>query len=468
MSDDFPSPQLSSLQRCFQGVFPSPMSTCAADGTPNVTFISQVYYVDKEHVALSCQFFNKTQENILQNPFAQVELIDPVTFETYVLELRYEHSETGGPLFDLMSTRIQAIASRVGMTGIFQLRSSDVYRVLSLTAAPGYLLPEEVQPDVEELRESPPSLRSELRALALVTQRLRNAADLDALFNALFRALNEGLGFEHVMILMLDESGERLYTVAGFGYGQAGIGAEVRVGSGLIGAVAEHQKTVRVSHVEADLSYGRAIRNAAQAPGSEPPNANLEIKLPGLPDARSQIAIPLVAQGRLLGVLAVESRSTLGFEDWHESFLDIVGGQVASALETAMQNADEEAPPGIRSGPPPTESEQQRTRHFCFYRNDDCVFVDGEYLVRNVPGRILWKILKSYAELARTDFNNRELRLDPSLGLPQVKDNLESRLILLRKRLEQKCPDLRMVSKARGQFRLEVACKVELAEKDSA
>ncbi len=168
-------------------------------------------------------------------------------------------------------------------------------------------------------------------------------------------------------------------------------------------------------------------------------------------------------------MLAVESRRALDFEDWHEAFLDIVGAQAASALENMMLRAEAEESRELpkAADPPQCPHEERRRRSFCFFKNDDCVFVDGEYLIRNLPGRILWKILKSHQESGRVDFNNRELRLDPTLGLPPIKDNLESRLILLRKRLELKCAGVRLSPKARGQFRLELDCDLELTEKES-
>jgi hypothetical protein len=141
--------------------------------------------------------------------------------------------------------------------------------------------------------------------------------------------------------------------------------------------------------------------------------------------------------------------------------------QIALGIDRMIERGDEaeSAPPSAHPGAPARPQRPTRTRRLTYYRSDDAIFVDDEYLIRNIPARILWKVLGESTRTGRTDFSNRELRVDQSLGLPPVKDNLESRLILLRHRLKEKCPDLQIVSTGRGRFALRANAALELIER---
>ena len=129
------------IKPALQGVIPSHVVTCSADGNPNASTISQVYYVDPDHVALSHQFFNKTRRNLEENTRAVAWVMSPETFETWDLEIEFVRSETSGPVFDVMEMQIEAIASWVGMKGIFKLRAADIFRVVAVTKTTGERLP---------------------------------------------------------------------------------------------------------------------------------------------------------------------------------------------------------------------------------------------------------------------------------------------------------------------------------------
>lgn len=96
------------------------------------------------------------------------------------------------------------------------------------------------------------------------------------------------------------------------------------------------------------------------------------------------------------------------------------------------------------------------------FESDDSVFIDDAYLVKGVPGRILRKIACAYLSEGRCEFSNKEIRLDSSLQLPDFKDNLETRLILLRRRIEERCDFLQIVPIARGRFRFDVKRRLKL------
>ena len=89
--------RLSDLAPCFEGVIPSIIATAAADGMPNVSYLSHVVRVDDDHVALSNQFFAKTAANVRANPQVTLILVDGVTGAQFLLDIRFVRSVDAGP-----------------------------------------------------------------------------------------------------------------------------------------------------------------------------------------------------------------------------------------------------------------------------------------------------------------------------------------------------------------------------------
>ena len=449
--------------RCFYGFVPAMIATSDREGMPNVSYLSEIERLPGDRIALSCQFFNKTKRNVLENPRVVLEVYDPVSFEAYRIEARFSHEEAEGPLFDRMAARISAIASQVGMKGVFALRTADVYDVLSVEPREGFLDASPETPHDAALPDTRP--RSELRALQTISQRLRAASDLDSLLAALFESLEQELGFEHAMVLFPDEAGEKLYVVGTHGYQEGEVGAEVPIGQGLVGTVARDREVVRVGVVDAELRYQRAIRGKVERMGGRG-TLSPELPLPGLSDVESQLALPLLVGDRLVGVFAVESRERMAFDAWHETFLEVVSNQVASAIDSVLLRSreEEEAEAPVTTTRDAEKTQAQVARRLRYFAHDECLFVDDEYLIRNVPARILWYVLTTHAKTGRTEFTNRELRVQSAIGLPGPRDNLESRLVLLRRRLAEKCPDLAIPSIGRGRFQLVLRTAVDLGE----
>ena len=121
------------MMEALEGIVPSCIITCSKAGIPNATFISQVYYVDNNHVAISHQFFNKSIRNIRENPYASVNVVNPEDFRMLKLDLEFSHSEIEGNTFDQMKIQLEAIATMSGIEDVFKLKSSEIFKVNTVT-----------------------------------------------------------------------------------------------------------------------------------------------------------------------------------------------------------------------------------------------------------------------------------------------------------------------------------------------
>ncbi|MFP5440401.1 MAG: GAF domain-containing protein [Gammaproteobacteria bacterium] len=441
---------LDAIRPCFEGVVPSILATCDAAGIPNVTYVSQVHYVDASHVALTFQFFNKTRENILANPQATLFLLHPETSARYRLALLYRRTECEGPLFESMKAKLSAIASHSGMSGVFRLQGSDVYQVLDVEQVPGV-----------EVAVPPAIQRSRMTALRAMVPRVVSSTDLATLLERTLAGLEAEFGFRHAMILFADA--HRLYTVASRGYAQSGIGSEFPLGRGVIGVAAQYRTPIRIAHMTSEYSYGRAIREHVAGAGLDD-LLETAIPFPGLPEPHSQLAVPVIAANRLLGVLHVESPEAQRFTWEDEDALVTIAGLLGEAV-LALQHAADSSEDAARESAvkPEVGGSPLAVRH---YARNDSVFLGEDYLIKGVAGAILWRLLNLYVKEQRTEFSNRELRLDSALKLPDVDDNLEARLILLQKRLAERDGAIVIEKTGRGRFRLAVRRPLLLQEVD--
>jgi len=471
--------RLETLASCFQGLIPATLFTCSRDGIPNVAFLSHVEYVDPRHVALSFQFFNKSKANISENPHALVRLIDPDTSQGWALRLRYVRSETAGPVFERMDLRIEAIASYSGLKGIFKLLAADIYEVQSVEPVEGEWARGDAGP-IDRTRR--PDAVFTMQALQDLSARIHTAGCLDGLLDSILEGMETSFGFTHAMILMPTADDGGLVTIASRGYPENGVGAEVRFGEGICGVVAEARKPIRISGLLRQMLYAFAIEKRAAEQGLC--SLVRRIALPGLAAPDSQLGVPLLYRGELIGVLVVESDQPYRFHEEDKTAIELLGSYLAIAIHSmAMQ---EREPVAAEATPAPVAVQapvpvpgavakpavgagaaagEPRRREVAYYAADECILVDGEYLIRSLPAKIFWKLLNVRQGEGRIEFTNRELRLDKSLNLPEWKDNLESRLLLLRRRLEQKCPDLRIVPTARGRFALQLGSDLVLVQK---
>lgn len=437
-------PDLDLIRACLEGGLPKQVASCSPTGLTDICEVPQLCFVDAQHVALPYACTTTLRSNLLANPRAAATVSHPETAARYRLALEFLGTESSGPLFNSLQAR------HASTPGMLPLLGVDICRVLSVEQLAGEMLP------------LPPAPCNRLAAVRLLSQRLAAADELSQAFDLVLDGLNSEMGMDHALILCVDESGQWLYTVASRGYAQSGVGSEVELGSGLIGAVAQFRAPVRLASLAGEYREPGLHLGPAAVGG--------DIPFPALHRPHSQLAVPIAAGNWLAGVLYVESADQRRFDYQDEDALVALGQQLGLAmrwltrptelLPEVSETLDEEITPS------PTPLGKPVTIRY--FATTQSVFLDEDYLIKGVAGAVLWLLLCDYARDGRSEASNRALRLDPRLKLPDFGDNLYTRLLLLQRRLGERCDWLALDKLGRGRFRLRVDRPVQLVDGEAA
>ncbi len=192
----------------------------------------------------------------------------------------------------------------------------------------------ENQETIDRLNRDLAKKSNEVRIIQQISSEITSTLDLDEVLAIVLRAMERVLGFQYSMVLLKDLAQAKLRVFASRGYEPDGVGAEVALGHGVLGVVAERKRMMRIGNIGSSVAYLAGIRARMEAAGDLAPGAATPT-LPGLAKAQSQLALPLQVKDRLIGVLAVESPKANAFDELDEILLTIVANQAATAIDNA-------------------------------------------------------------------------------------------------------------------------------------
>ena len=182
-------------------------------------------------------------------------------------------------------------------------------------------LEQRVTERTEEVAQASERMRrraAQLEISAEVARAVASVRDLETLLSQVARLISARFGFYHVGIFLLDEAGEYAVLQAANSEGGQRMlarGHKLRVGQvGIVGYVTGADQPRLALDVGKDAAY---------------------FDNPDLPQTRSEMAVPLKVQERVIGALDVQSRQAAAFGEEDIALLALLADQVAIAIENA-------------------------------------------------------------------------------------------------------------------------------------
>jgi sigma-B regulation protein RsbU (phosphoserine phosphatase) len=151
-----------------------------------------------------------------------------------------------------------------------------------------------------------------LKTLTNISREFSSILDLNELLSKLISSMREMIHYDAFSILLVDHEAKALRHLFSVRYDKRVNIDNVPLGKGITGAAAESREVVRVHDTAKDPRY-----------------------IASHPDIRSEVAVPLMVQDRVVGVMDLESDRVGYFSDDQVRTLALLAPQVASSLENA-------------------------------------------------------------------------------------------------------------------------------------
>jgi sigma-B regulation protein RsbU (phosphoserine phosphatase) len=146
-----------------------------------------------------------------------------------------------------------------------------------------------------------------------VSDILANSLDLDTTLRRVAEVVRSVIDYEIFAILLVNEKTQELRFRFQVGYPAEFAQGKLKVGEGVTGRAAQLRRAILVDDVTQDPTYIAAV-----------------------PNVRSELAIPLIAKNRVIGVIDLEARDPGYFNEEHQRLLTLVASRIAGGIENAQ------------------------------------------------------------------------------------------------------------------------------------
>jgi phosphoserine phosphatase RsbU/P len=240
---------------------------------------------------------------------AAVEEGRPILVDDIRLEPRYQ-----GPLRNMLSQLAVPMRRKGRVIGALNLLSERTGAFTSQDEALLRQFAAHVAVAIENARlfKSERQYVDTLETLAEIGREMSSILDLDVLLTRIAGLTKRLIDYRTFGILLLNEATQELDMKFAVRYGEDATSKRVKLGQGLVGWAAEHKEPVLVSDVSKDPRYLNLV-----------------------PDARSELVIPMLIKDRCIGVFDLESPELDAFTKEHKELLTLLASQAAVAIENA-------------------------------------------------------------------------------------------------------------------------------------